>query len=206
GGIYVPLYSAWNLAVMGRTDAAEEEVLREAARSADPQAPPLIDIFRMASAHVRRDVSTAREHAERAIAISGEQRFYLLLAVAFCGHGLSLVHDGRHAEGIGEIQQGLAIMRAGGSMSTVGYYLTYLAEAHLAADAIPDGLAAVAEGRELCARDLARVHEPELLRLEGELLRRAGDDAAAEDRFRRALALARAREARAWELRAAVSL
>jgi len=97
-------------------------------------------------------------------------------------------------------------MRAGGAMTTVGYYLTYLAEAYLAADAIPDGLAAVAEGRERCAREIACVHEPELLRLEAELLRRAGDDDAAEERLRRALALARARDARAWQLRAAVSL
>jgi hypothetical protein len=50
------------------------------------------------------------------------------------------------------------------------------------------------------------VHEPELFRLDGELRRLAGDEAGAEAALRRALALAGERGARAWELRAAVSL
>ena len=80
------------------------------------------------------------------------------------------------------------------------------AEAHLIAGDVAAGLAVTAEGLERCERELARVQEPELFRLEGELRARAGDDVAAEAALRRGLALAQARGARAWELRAAASL
>jgi adenylate cyclase len=88
----------------------------------------------------------------------------------------------------------------------VGYFLTYAAEAQLALGAVDEGLAVTAEGLGRCERELARVHEPELLRLEGELLRLRGDEDGALDRFERAVALATGREARTWRLRAAVSL
>ena len=98
------------------------------------------------------------------------------------------------------------MLRASGALTPLGYYLTYLAEAHLAAGDVAEGLSVTSEGLERCERELARVHEPELLRLDGELRRLAGDEAQAEAALRRALALAPERGARAWELRAAVSL
>jgi predicted ATPase len=63
--------------------------------------------------------------------------------------------------------------------------------------------------------DEARVHvchsgerwyEAELLRAEAELLQASGDLAAAEDRLRRAIEVARDQEARLWELRSAMAL
>jgi uncharacterized protein HemY len=116
------------------------------------------------------------------------------------------VHGGEHAEGVAQIRQAIDGLRAAGARSPLGYYLTYLAEAHLAAGEVDDGLAAVAEGLRRCETELARTQEPELLRLEGELLRIRGDVADAEDRFRRAIALAEARAAHAWGARAAASL
>jgi hypothetical protein len=105
-----------------------------------------------------------------------------------------------------QIRQTIDGLRAVGARTPLGYYLTYLAEAHLAVGEVDEGLAAVAEGLRRCETELARTHEAELLRLEGELLRLRGDVPGAEDRFRRAAALAEARTAHAWAARAAASL
>ena len=48
--------------------------------------------------------------------------------------------------------------------------------------------------------------EPELYRTKGEVVLRSGDIAAAEADFERALAVARAQQAKSWELRAAMSM
>jgi tetratricopeptide (TPR) repeat protein len=206
GGIYVPLYAIWNDAVMGLPEHGCDEARAAALRSFDPQAPALVSIFHMAAAHVRRDVAAALRHAEHAIAVSQEQRFYGLLLLGMCGRGLALVVQGRHAEGIGELQNALAMLEAGGAMSPCAYYGTYLAEAYLVTGQVAEGLAATATALARCEQSLARVHEPELLRIEGELHLLAGDAAAAEDRLRRSIALASAKHARAWELRSTISL
>ena len=206
GGVFVPLYAAWNGAVMGEAEARTDALLAAAAASFDPQAPALVRAFAMACSLARRDMAAARAYAEEAIAISTEQRFYGVLALALCGHGLTLVTAGEHADGLAEIQRAIAGLRAAGAKTPLGYYLTYLAGAYLLAGDVSEGLAATAEGLKRCQRELARVHEPELLRLEGRLLLLRGDEQSAASRLRDALDLARERDARAWELRAAVSL
>ncbi|MCC6850228.1 MAG: TOMM system kinase/cyclase fusion protein [Deltaproteobacteria bacterium] len=205
-GIYVPLYAAWNLGVLGGTEDDAGPALAAAAASFDPQAAALVSVFAMLVAHLRRDLAAARAHAERAIGISLEQKLFGLWAFALCGHGLATALEGAAAEGLAEITQGIDVLRMANAASPVAYFLTYAAEAHLALDAVDDGLAATAGGLARCQHDLARLHEPELLRLEGELLRRRGDDAAAADRFHGALTLARSRGAHTWTLRAALSL
>jgi hypothetical protein len=206
GGIYLPLYGIWNRAIMGEPGAHDAAVMAAAAASFDPQAPALVSLFAMATAHLRGDVAAAKAYAEHVIAVSSEQRFYGILPLGFCGHGLALATQGDVGTGLAEIGQGIDILRAAGAWTVLGYYLTYLAEAHLIAGDLAAGLAVTAEGLERCERELARVQEPELFRLEGELRARAGDDVAAEAALRRGLALAQARGARAWELRVAASL
>jgi predicted ATPase len=51
-----------------------------------------------------------------------------------------------------------------------------------------------------------RWHEAEAHRVRGELPRKAGDEAAAQDSFERGLAVAQRQGARLWELRTALSL
>lgn len=206
GGIFVPLYAIWNRAVLGLPSSADTHLLDAAARSFDAQAPALIETFSMVAAHVRRDVAGARAHAERAIAICTEQRFLGLMLVGMCGRGLALALDGHHDEGIAELQNGTAMLEAGGAASLHAYYGTYLAEALVHAGRVEEAFAAIAAGLARCDGSLARVHEPELLRLEGELHRRAGDTVAANDALQRALALARERGAGGWERRIRASL
>jgi TOMM system kinase/cyclase fusion protein len=209
GGHYAYGYSVWNRWIMGDAAGAEtlyEKLITIAQSSFDPQALPLALTFGMATAHGRRDVAAALERAERLMAIATEQRLFLLVAIGQCGHGLGVALGGDTTGGIAELMQGLMLIRMSGARTLTSYYLTYLAEAQHAAGQAEEGLASAQEGLALCQQDLGRMHEPELLRLEGELLRTQGDSAAAQDRLRRAIRLARGGGAAMWELRAALSL
>jgi predicted ATPase len=85
---------------------------------------------------------------------------------------------------------------------------SYLAAAHLAAGQVAEGLAAVDEGLACVERNGERWAEAELHRLRGRLLlaRAAPDASAAAACFRKALEIARAQGAKAYELRAAADL
>jgi predicted ATPase len=68
------------------------------------------------------------------------------------------------------------------------------------------GLALIEQALARCAASGEAWYVPELERLRGELLCLQSDGAAAEAAFERAIALARAQQAGAWERRAAASL
>lgn len=89
------------------------------------------------------------------------------------------------------------------------YLLTLWADTCLITGQFDRGLQVVQEALAWIAKHAARLQEPELHRLEGELLLASQRDPSgkqAEAAFQRALALARAQGARAFELRAGLSL
>jgi TOMM system kinase/cyclase fusion protein len=209
GGIFSYAYTAWNLWVLGEPAEAEatcRELLALAERSLDPHARSLALSFGVLVADMRRDAAETIARAERLIAIATEQKLHFWLALGLCGHGAGLARAGEAGRGIGEIQQGLNLTRMIGATVSYGYYQTLLADALRTAGLVVEARAAIDEGLELCRESLGRFHEPELLRLGGELLRASGQPADAEAAFGRALTLAREHGARSWALRAATSL
>jgi predicted ATPase len=92
--------------------------------------------------------------------------------------------------------------------STRSQWLALLVEACLVIARIEEGLSAVREAIAEVEETEARFYEAELYRLEGEL-RLASEDAGergAEAWFRKEIAIARAQQAKSWELRAVTSL
>jgi predicted ATPase len=83
-----------------------------------------------------------------------------------------------------------------------------LTEAHAAAGQAEAGLDVLAEALALVDRTEERYWEAELYRLKGELLLQqiVPDAPQAEACFQQALAIARCQQAKAWELRTAISL
>jgi predicted ATPase len=82
-----------------------------------------------------------------------------------------------------------------------------LAEGYALAMQYEEGLRAGDEGLAHDERVDDRCAEAELYRIRGELLRQRGDDVEeVEECFRQAIAVARAQEAKSWELRATMSL
>jgi predicted ATPase len=155
-----------------------------------------------------RDVSTAHEQAEAVIVLSTEQGFPLMAAIGtiFCGWVLTM--QGQGEEGIAQVRQGIAAWRATGAALGVPYFCTLLAEVSAHLGHIEDGLQTLAEAHTLVEQHDERWWEAEVYRRRGGLLLRqpGTPPAEAETWLQRALDVARRQEAKALELRAAMSL
>jgi predicted ATPase len=159
---------------------------------------------------LRGDVDLTQEWAERLLAVTTEYGYAQWLAEGVFMQGWARARRGRIAEGIAAMQQGIAAWRATGAETPRPWALAPLAEVYATAGQIEAGLrlldeafAAVAQGE--------RAWEAELYRLKGDLLLNADDQMRTsaltpEACYRRALKIARGQQARAWELRAAMSL
>ena len=128
-------------------------------------------------------------------------------ATAF--RGWALAEQGRHQEGIAQIQEGLAASRAIGAELLRPYHLCLLAEAFKNTGfASDDALSALNEA--LAAADGNEIHAPEaeIHRLKGELLLKHNNSnvAEAQNCYERALEIARRQNGKSLELRATMSL
>ncbi len=143
-----------------------------------------------------------------AIALCAEQGFKYFHAVVSAFHGANLAQSGQMDEGIATMRASVEVLRVIGSELLFTLIFSYLAAAHLAAGQVAEGLAAVDEGLACVERNGERWAEAELHRLRGRLLlaRAAPDASAAAACFRKALEIARAQGAKAYELRAAADL
>lgn len=156
---------------------------------------------------LRRDVPVVLERAEAAVPVAAKQGLALVLAVAPIMRGWALAMQGRGAEGLALIQQGLEAYRATGAEFQRPHFLALRAEVHGMLGQAAEGLAALDEARAVMEETGERYYEAELYRLEGELLlaQEPPDEDTAEACFGRALEVARRQQARSLELRAATS-
>jgi predicted ATPase len=175
---------------------------------------------------LRREVQATHECAEAEMALAREHGFAFLLAEATCFQGWVLTEQGRE-EGIAQIRQGLAAWRAAGAEIGRTQYLALLAEAYGKAGQVAKGLTVLAEALTILDASGERRWEAELYRLYGALLLYIGapemgstgdkkifPDApmlrflvsSPEEAFQKAIEIARERQAKSLELRAAMSL
>jgi len=142
-----------------------------------------------------------------AIAIADEYNFPQEMAQGMILCGWATVMQGNVAQGIDELRQGIDLWKSLGVMLHRSYFPLLLAEAYAQAGEPAAGLAAVEEARVAAATYHDRYWEAENYRLRGELSLADGQTAEeAEADFQQALTLARQQQAKALELRAAVSL
>jgi predicted ATPase len=132
-----------------------------------------------------------QEQVEVAMALSTEQGFPFLLATGTIMRGWALAEQGRRAEGMAQMHQGMAALRA------IGVALL-----------LPRGHTLLAEALATTHQQGLHLWEPELYRVKGELLLRqaASNQEEAETCFRQALEVSRQQQAKTVELRAAISL
>ena len=207
-GINALAVHMWALFMLGFPDRARtlcDEMLSIADVTANPAGLTSALGFAGNLARDRGDVARVFELTNRSISLATEHKLHFWLGPAFVAQGWATVQEGRIDEGIAQIQQGLAVYQTIGVRATYAYQSSALAEAHLARRAPEAGLPIVRAALARLADLLDCFYEAEVRRLEGELLRLQGDEAAAEAAFRDALAIARRQEARSLELRAATS-
>ena len=107
-------------------------------------------------------------------------------------------------EGVALIRQGLAGLLQIGVRSRISNYTAYLAEAQERQGAIAEALETVEYALQVNPDELA--YRPEILRARGELRLKAGQAQLALADFNESIQLARKMGAKAWELRATMSL
>jgi tetratricopeptide (TPR) repeat protein len=155
---------------------------------------------------LRREGQPAEVLAERGITLCDAKGIPLWRAVLSINHAHALTLQGRVREGIAEGPRSLAAYRAMGARLFVPFLLAQVAEMHLLAGQVEEGLAVVPEVQ--LAMDDTGEHkvEAEMYRLRAELLARQGHEAEAETDWQQALAVARRQQTRSFELRAALGL
>ena len=147
--------------------------------------------------------------------LGAEHGFQDLLRQVVFHRGWALALQGQADEGLGQMRECIASLRAAGAIWLVSNYLTLLAEVYLGLGRCEEGLDAITEAVALMEETGERYYEAELYRVKGELLlhderqtgaaQDAGQAAEAESCFQRALDISRRQEAKALELRAAMS-
>jgi tetratricopeptide (TPR) repeat protein len=146
-------------------------------------------------------------HVEEFLALSTERGFaqHLGWARAFRGH--TLVALGQVKEGLTLLTQGLAEMRAIGSVTNTPMLLTWLALAHTTLGQPAEERNCLVEAAQIVESTEERVSEAELLhRVPGDLLNAAGDLSGAEQHYRQAIAVSERQNAKLFQLRASTSL
>ena len=122
--------------------------------------------------------------------------------------GWALAEQGALDEGIAQLNQGLTTWRAIGTEQGLPHHLAILAEQYKRAGRIKEGLCVLGEALTAIHKGTERLYEPELYRLQGELLltRSAEHQAEAEGCFLQAIQIACHQHAKSLELRAVMSL
>jgi DNA-binding winged helix-turn-helix (wHTH) protein/predicted ATPase len=211
---------AWTLWMLGYAEQAEARS-REALALAQDMSHAYSLAFALHFAGLlhqcRREVQIVRERAEAEIALSTAHGFVEWLEGGMTLHGWALAQQGAVEVGIAQIQQGLDAWLARGNALGKTQILVRLAEAYGKAGCTAEGLRVLAEALEAVHHNAERHYEAEIYRLKGELLLQSATQERepasfqphleeVEACFRQALDVARRQQAKALELRAAMSL
>ena len=203
------VYDALDLWLLGDPDAARERCDAALAWTRETPQPFTLATVLLLSGFLhcfRRDGEAVRRHAEEMIAVAEKHGLFQVRdANVLLGLALATGDDAPDA-GIEHLKRSLDAYRATGFRVFLSFYLAELAAACLRQGRLDDSDAALQEAFAALNDGSERFWEPELHRLHGELLVRAGNAREAEAAFRKALEVAAARSAASLELRAATSL
>jgi predicted ATPase len=204
----------WHLGYPDQALAMSQETLDQARALSHPSTLVFALYFHGVLHQLRWEVRAVREQVQAVLRISAERGFALYLASGTILRGWALAQGGLEPvegqpqveEGIGQMCEGIAALRAIGAAVTLPSSLASLAGAYGQVGEIGKALDLLDEALGLVDENGERCWEAELHRLEGELLLMKEEQAEAEVCFQRALDVARRQRARSWELRAATSL
>jgi class 3 adenylate cyclase/tetratricopeptide (TPR) repeat protein len=199
------IWSAW---ITGHADAARErdEHMRRVLEGAQRH-PWVTAIAQLSAANLHamlKEFTRAEALGSEALACCEE---YGLLDAAIWAQiplGLARAELGRTAEGVVLLRQALASANKSGSRFQITWLLMSLGDAQALDGAYADALRTIDDALRANPQELS--FRPESLRVRGELRLRQGDSGLAEADFREAISLAQKMGAKAWELRATMSL
>jgi class 3 adenylate cyclase/predicted ATPase len=208
-------YAGNTLWVLGYPDQAVDRVERALALARELSHPYSLcqALVHSTFVHARRGQGEAAlKFADEAVRLATERGFQFL-AYGICFRGAALIVCGQAEEGVKQLREGLASMRAFGAQLVQTRFCAALAEGCVALGRVEDGFAAVTEALGAAEGTGERSSEAELYRLKGVLMLghvgtgpSAKVEEEAEKCFRQAIEIARRQEAKSLELRATMSL
>jgi DNA-binding SARP family transcriptional activator/predicted ATPase len=152
---------------------------------------------------MKRETSQLEKYSRDLVAVGTGSSF---AGSGTCFHGDAIAHLGQVQEGIEQVEAGLAARRAKESFCAISSMWGSLGEAYVLAGDIQAGLGALDGAFKFVETSGERNWEPELHRLRGEFLLQQGAVEQAETSLMKSIEVARAQQAKSWELRAATSL
>ena len=122
--------------------------------------------------------------------------------------GCLLALTGKAPDAVQTITSGVTAMQSTGTTMWMPLWLSYVAKANAEIGQFDDAMRCIGEAMAAVETAKEKWCEAEVNRIGGEiaLLSLEPDAARAEEYFERALAVARAQQAKSWELRAAISM
>ncbi|MBV6450849.1 MAG: hypothetical protein MHPDNHAH_01576 [Anaerolineales bacterium] len=201
-------HAALALWQLGKIDQARK-LLAETIEIARPLAPANMAMAHLAACSLivyLRDAHALHEHAEGMLEIARRESLPSFLAWGNMYQGIAHTLLGDHETGIAEIKQGLTAYLASGTHSSLGQYLSQLAEAQARAGQIEQALATIEDA--FGAAPEEEMHFPELHRVRADirLLQPNPDLGLAEQGYRDAIAASQKYQALTQELRAVTRL
>ena len=166
------------------------------------------EIFAAVLSQLQRDVAATQARADSVMAVAAAQGLVHRIGHGRLLRGWVLAMRGDAVESVAQIRQGLAATEGTGLKLFRPYFLALLAEACGQAGQPEAGLTTLAEALALVAATEERWWEAEVYRLQGALLLQLPrpDVGQSEACFQQALEVAHHQQAKALELRAALSL
>jgi class 3 adenylate cyclase/predicted ATPase len=180
-------WAFWLLGYPARALAHIHEALTLAHALAHPISLAQARCMTAMVSQLRRDVPAVHAQAAAAVALTTEQGFPYWAALGTSLHGWALAMEGQGEEGMAQVLQGIACIRATGAAVFVPYFYAMLAD-------ISDHLGHPEEGLQALTEAHALVEQQEERWWEAEVW------------LQQALDVARRQEAKSLELRAAMSL
>ena len=152
--------------------------------------------------------ATANTQSSEVVRLADEKGAAIWKALGTMEKGCVLALSGRASEAIQMITSGIGTYRSTGSRVYLPFFLSHLSMAHAELGQFEDAWRCIDETMTAMETTNERWCEAEVHRIAGEIALKApeADAAKAQSYFERALTVARAREARSWELRAAMSI
>jgi predicted ATPase len=203
--------AAWNLWYLGHADRSlgcAREGVTFARTLGEPFSLAFALFFQNVVHLLRRDWRAQRERAAEVIALGDVQGFQLWRGVGRMYRGLARVMAGEGAAALAEVAEGRELAAATKNRGGVPVFLAALADGQRAAGQHAEALGTVESGLAVATETGQHFYDAGLYQRKGELLLATDPASSAEGEalFCRALDIARAQEAKSFELRAATSL
>jgi class 3 adenylate cyclase/predicted ATPase len=154
------------------------------------------------------DYTAANAETDELLALADVKTASEWERIGMLNKGCLLLLTGKASDAVKMINSGIAARRAKGSTGWLPFYLSFLGVAYAQLHQFTDARCCIDEAMAAVETTNERWSEAEVHRLAGEIALKSpqGDRAKAEASFERALTVARAQQAKSWELRAAMSM